>query len=165
MASAKKKSTTSGLGGPKTKAVAAAAAAVALERLRDPKVQAMLAEQARLAAERAKAWRDERKADPSAKSDKALPSKLGALGDRLEQRRLERRVRSLKASVAELASGRPELAEQLMAPTAALTSMTSALSVAGGLPREKQHRAHVQVGQELDLLEATVFDVAMPKSE
>lgn len=165
MPPAKKKPTTSGVGGPKTKAAAAAVAALALERLRDPKVQAKLAEQARLAAERAKAWRDDRKADPSTKSDKALPSKFGALGDRLEQRRLERRVKSLQASIVELANGRPELAEQLTTPTAALKSMGSALSVAGGLPREKQQRAHLQIGQELDVLEAAVFDVAMPKLE
>ena len=164
MAAAKKKTGTPGPGAKKAKAAAAGLAVVALERLSDPKVRAQLAEQGRRAAEWAKTWRADRKADGSVNPDKNSPPLLGPLADRLQQRKLERRVKSLKASVAGLASGRPELAELLSAPTATLTEISSGLAVAGGLPRAKQLQAHLEIGRELDQLEATVFEVAMPKT-
>ena len=165
MAAANKKPGTQGPNAKKAKAAAAGLAMIALERLSDPKVRAQLAEQGRRAAEWAKTWRADRKADASANPDRNLAPKLGPLGDRLQQRKLERRVKSLKASVAGLASGRPELAELLVAPTATLTEISSGLAVAAGLSRAKQQQAHLEIGHELDQLEAMVFEVAMPKAD
>lgn len=150
-------------------------ALIAAQRLSDPEVRAQLAQHGRTLAANAKEWRAER----SVRSDGAIPTsgrEAGAvvpsddlrlpppgLGDRVGRRRLQRRIDRLRVSVLALGEGRPELAAQLDPVLAALEEVGSALDVAAGLSLPKRIRAHQRVDSVLDVLEAGLFEAALPQ--
>lgn len=165
MPPAKKKAVAPMAGNGKGKAALAKVGYGLLDRLSDPKVQDELVEQGRRVADLVQAWWKERK--PQASDDPSDPSsgKAGPLHGRFGQRKLERRVENLQASIAEAAQRRPDLAQALVALSATLEEISLALRIAGGLPLAKRKRAHLKIDEELDKLERTVFDAAMPRAD
>lgn len=145
----------------KAKAAAASLAFIALERLSDPQVRAQVAQQGRNVADLAKKWRDERRRN----GEPATPGLPAFVGDRFGQRKLEKRVDRLGASLGDLSAQRPELAEPLAGVASTLQEIRSALTIAGDLPLAKRKRAHVRIDHELDRLEQSVFETLMPVSE
>ncbi len=151
-------------------------ALIAAQRLSDPEVRAQLAAHGRTLAANAKEWRAERTmravgpiptsgAEAGSMVVPAGDLRLPApgLGDRFGRKRLQRRMDRLRVSVLALGEGRPELATQLDPVLAALEEVGSALDVAAGLSLPKRVRAHQRVDAVLDVLEAGLFEAALPQ--
>lgn len=169
MAPSKPKPTASAGSTSRSKAALATAAAALAKQLSDPKTRAQLIDQGTRIAQLTQTWRAERRAQRE--SGDAPGSSLDRPGgtprsvtDRFGSGRLERRLDHLQTSVQGLAAGRPELAAELAQVVANLDQLRFALSVAEGLPLVKRTKARRRIDQELDRLEATIFEASLPAS-
>ena len=134
---------------PKAKAAMTTIALAAVERLSDPAVRAKLMEQTRHLADQVKEWQKQRTSDPTRKRSRRL-------------RRLDERASSLRSTMDRFASQRPEVADALLGPRAVLDEVDVALEVAADLPKDKRRQAARRIADELDRLEQTALDIAIP---
>lgn len=136
---------------PKAKAAMTTLAIAAVERLSDPEVRAKLAEQGRHLADQVVEWNRQRTADPDRRRSRRL-------------RRIEERAAKLRATMDQLATGRPEIAAALVETRALLDEIDVAVGVAQGLPKDKRRQAATRLDAELERLEQGVLDLSLPSA-
>ncbi|MCU1498537.1 MAG: hypothetical protein JWM47_2490 [Acidimicrobiales bacterium] len=136
----------------------------AKKALQDPQVREQILVQGKAIAGAAQKWwaEHEAKADKSTQGPLAKAGRL--LGGSFGQRKLERRLASLQASVETLRLSRSELGDSLAPVATTVEQLAVALELAGGLPVVKRKLAHRKIDEALDKLENSLFSAALPSS-
>lgn len=126
--------------------------------LQDEKTQKLLAEHGKSIA----ATAQQRYQDLRASTAETGGSK--GLGEHFGQKRVERRIENLSASVDSLGRGRLDLSEKLVPLSEAINQLRLSAEIAGRLPLVKRTQAHLTLDRELDRLEETLFEASLPPS-
>lgn len=139
----------------KGKAVGSAVVGMAVDKARaalsDPKTRQMLMEQGKAIADQAQQRRRDREGGSGGGGARRLSLPFG-------QSKLERRVENLRASLAALADGRPELGGALAPVVDVVDRLAISLDIAGRMPAVKRKQAHMRIDKELDQVEKDLFE-------
>jgi hypothetical protein len=120
--------------------------AMAVDVLKDPKVQKMIVEHSADVVDAATRWGD------------TLRKKVGRS---FGQKGLERRAANVRTAVTALSTDAPDLAAALRAVTTSLDEVDQQLRISAALPFMKRKRAHMKIDDNLDNLERGLFDTAL----